>query len=492
MFEFLKSLARNRRGAENAAPEQASGNGSAPYYVHTSGSRVDVIEHARAAGRENLPETSAREPNDVENAIRREHERRHRDLVEETRGQIRSLVTEFDRLDRELPSPRDLHAAVQRAEAGLQHDLASDNAVIPRWQGQQRCRRDLRHFAANHNLARPARYPISRLHHFAWLGPLVVLESAANAAFFAGISVWGLAGGFLIAMLVAAINVTIGALAGYFPLRWRGDANATLRRLATAGTLLYGISVILFNWGTACFRDAAAGGVAQLRFDQLLHPERLSLQSAALLLVGIVASLLAARKGFTACDPVPGYGDHDRAFKAAEADFAAARDSLKQRVLSHVEDVPRECRTVVVKAEETIARMSDIIVRLERAIESYEAERERIARWAVQWLTRYRSENQAMRTTPPPRYFTEFPSFPSELDHAPIENLAQRLRAATTHLDGLKDTAHEMEIGQPQRAAAARERFDAFLKDCLRRADHGRGDGSTHDSTDASAEQEAS
>src|SRR5712691_3954399 len=100
MLRLVKALFRNRRGAAISARVHANGNGSAPYYAHLSdGARVEIIRAARAAGSETLPDTAARELDDVQGAVLQEHQRQHRDALEHARGELRDLTDAFDRLE---------------------------------------------------------------------------------------------------------------------------------------------------------------------------------------------------------------------------------------------------------------------------------------------------------------------------------------------------------------------------------------------------------
>lgn len=204
-------------GATPGPPRVAE---DSPYFVLTQGGKpVELVAHARADGRVNLPDSAAQEPNEVETAICREYERQHLELVEQTRNELRGLTAKFDELEDQLPSRQDLVACVAESVAGVEHDLASDHTVIPLRQEQQLRRRDLRAFVRERRLMREASYPTSRLLHFGIIALVVVVESVANAEFFASVSTLGLVGGFLQAVGVSLVNVVSGVLAGYFCLR---------------------------------------------------------------------------------------------------------------------------------------------------------------------------------------------------------------------------------------------------------------------------------
>src|SRR5438093_2607759 len=86
----LSLTKRNRlRRQASPGPESTSeSRGSSPYFVlTTNGKPIELVARARADGRENLPESEAQEPNEVETSILREHDRQHVELVEHTRNQ---------------------------------------------------------------------------------------------------------------------------------------------------------------------------------------------------------------------------------------------------------------------------------------------------------------------------------------------------------------------------------------------------------------------
>lgn len=83
------SFGRDRRREFDRAHGAKS---TVPYYVDSNDDhRVELVRHARVAGIDNLPESSADEPTDVEGAVVREHERRLRTLpIEPTAAGVSS------------------------------------------------------------------------------------------------------------------------------------------------------------------------------------------------------------------------------------------------------------------------------------------------------------------------------------------------------------------------------------------------------------------
>jgi hypothetical protein len=484
MFEFLKNWTRPSRGGAITTSNQPAGTGSAPYYVQLGdGSRVEIISAARAAASENLPDTTARELDDVEGAIEREHRRQARAALEQARGELRDLTATFDRLELGLPAPRDLHALVTTASAAIDRERSSTDGLVALHREQSRRHRDLLHLKSECGLARAAIYPVSRLRHWAMLAPLLVLEALANGGFFAVGNDHGLLGGLAIALFVSFLNIALGCTSGYFCFRWRRQPDPRLRRIAAVGIGLYVVLAIAFNLAVARYRDLAstAGATQSIGLRDLLTPERgMSLASAALLLVGLLASAISAWKGFRADDPTPQHGERDRHFQRADEALRQGRDRHHQALLSHAESVPEGCRAAIRQATHALDQMGDIAVRAERCGEGYDVKRESVGRWCTLWLKKYRVENTRGRTTAPPAHFAIYPTFSHELDARPIQLLHERLARNVRRIEELKAAAHEIELGQPGRVRAGHEAFEDQWADVGRRAESRHGNGTSN------------
>lgn len=469
---------------EIASRTESEGRKPAPLFVLTKGgTRVELVAQARSDGRENLPESGAREPNEIETAIWREHERQHIELVEQTRNGLRELSMRFDALEDHLPGHQDVLASIAESLAEIETDLATDHTVVSLRQEQQLRRRDLRAFVREHRLVREANYPASRMLHFGIVALVVVGESLGNAEFFAPVSALGLVGGFLQAVGVSLVNVVSGVLTGFFCLRGLNHSNRHLRVLAGAGAIAYAFFALGFNLAVAHYRDLAATigvNVHASLYRLLGSPLDLSLPSAALFAIGLIASLLALWKGFRLDDVVPGYGERHRRFVGAGQDLEQSTNGLRRQVLGRVEAVPELCRAVVRRASEDVQQMHLTKVRAQRALEAYEAQRAHLEDRCEVFLRRYRDENRAVRTKPGPAYFDTFPTFPQAIDCTPVTEMVERLGRAADLLDELKAEEHRSRGGQAARVQYAAARFEACLAERLHQADAGRGDGSEH------------
>jgi hypothetical protein len=463
------------RNATTPKRKRPEADAAAPYYIQRDdGTRVEIIAAARAAGWENLPETSAMEPDEVELALQREYQHQHRDALEQARDELRSLSDEFDRLEREMPMPQDLEVAVESAAADIERELSNSRVLEALSREHTLRQRDLRKFRRENGISRDAIYPASRLRHLAFLAPILLLESVANAGFFALGSEVGWLGGWAVAASVSGINIVVGAMSGYFSFRWRHHPRRHMQRVATCGVALYAVVAVLFNLAVARFRDAAitTGATQAISPDQLMDlSQPLSVASIALFLIGLIASGLSCWKGYRADDPVPGHGDRHRRLREADEKLREERDRQHGLVLGHAESVPERCRLLLRGAGDALVQMGDIVVRAERCGEGYDVQLQRVRTWSHQWLKKYRDENSRIRSTAPPEHFSEYPQFAHELDISSAQCLAQRLAFNSRRFQELKAAVHRIELGQPERVHTTHERFEEYWSEAVRRAD---------------------
>ena len=455
--------------------------GSRPYFrVATGGEPADLMAEARAAGLHNLPRTDATQLSGPEDTIVSEHTRRHVTLVERARRRLSELTASFSALEDRLPSARELASVVEAATAQFHSEIGDERLLVPERRQQQGRLRDLRHLVAERNITRPARYPRSRRLHLAWVGLLATAEAICNAGFFANLSSIGWVGGLSAAIAIAALNTGSAVFVGYTCLRGLHHHRAGVRRLSGGGVAVYLLVAVGFNLIVGRARDlAAAGDLSQQSVMQLLrHPLDLSLLSAALVGLGLLAVAIALAKGRALDDVTPHYGHLHRRHVDADQHFVNATDALRQRAMAHVKAAPGRLRAEVERMAGVVEQLEAIVVEAERTPEVYESDRQHLQTDCTRLLRHMRGANEEVRSTPPPAYFHSFPDFPSQLNTEPVVLLKRRLVAAHARLDEFKVEANRLEGDQPQRIQTATHRFEQFYASQLRRADAGRGDPS--------------
>lgn len=214
------------------------------------------------------------------------------------------------------------------AVAGASNELACRELnELRRYQLQ--VLRNLRFFRLTNRLERLPRDESSTVMHYALVLVIVLVESGANAYFFAQGNDRGYLGGMLQALLISVVNVGTAVAVGKFWLPLKNHVLPSNRRLGLAAIPVYFLFAIVFNLLAAHYRDAISLSPEQamsLPVDSLLaRPFHLTFESFMLFTAGLVAGALGLWKGYTEDDPYPGYGELSRKYRAARRAFVDMR-----------------------------------------------------------------------------------------------------------------------------------------------------------------------
>jgi hypothetical protein len=452
---------------KNANATQPKPPVSVPFFAESdSGARVELSDDAQSNGRRNLPPSDAAAPNEFEMAIIRQHEQDHLALAERSRATLQEQEAALARAEGQMPTPTDIDALVEKADAEVEHDLASNVTLSRKFDEYDRQDGNLRTFVRQNGLNREPHYPDSFIWRLLILTLIFVLETSANAMFFAIGNAFGYAGGFMLASFIAAANVGGGFLCGWRCLPYLHHILRGNRRRATIGFILYVAFAIVFNLTVAHFRDLHALSNAALRDSfgaRLRGPFDLSFHSFLMLAVGMIACAIAIWEGYTADDRYPRYGDVHREYTKARDAYDLDKGQALQQVLAREKAVSPACGELVRKGEGLVEEMSRALVIAQKAADAYDTDREHIASRCEIYLRKYRDENKAIRRAPPPAYFELFPPLPELLDRAPIEAMSQRLQFARRALEALKAHAHGIKAESRRRLTEIARRFDEFL-----------------------------
>jgi hypothetical protein len=420
---------------------------------YTSGQVRDLLEHARSAGKRNLPATSAMTPNDAEQAVIHQAGEESRRAGTHVRARLAQLESKFAAVERDFPAVRDVQLLVTRALARIEEILGSDETI-----------RDCAHRAELAQLAyrqvqdslctdRDPTYPESPTWHLAMVVVAFTVEAMLNASFFAEASAAGWSGGFSQAAILALVNVGGGYFAGTVLLRGLGYPQGSKRTWAKVGLAVYGMACVALNVTVAIWRDVATGA----------HP--ISIPSVILLLAGLLASALALWEGYQSDDSTPGLGRAHRAMVRAQRELAAAEQALLARLQAEIEQIPERGREVVRTAKKSLGLRAeyrgdalgliDLYVRLHAFVQAR----------ARQSLHDYRGANHRVRRTPIPSYFKNAPTVSDELpDRSLPDRIERSVARDAARLPRLEAAVGRLERRQPERVAKAIARGRAYIE----------------------------
>ena len=257
-------------------------------------------------------------------------------------------------------------------------------------------------FRADNKLERTANIVQSRALGYSLMAGLVVLESAANATFFADNRDDGLIGGFLIAVMASGFNVISSAMTSYFGIR---QINHVKRKaIGWISLITWFLALINFAFAIGHFRDT--GGLSIFP----THGHWFTLQdpySWLLFAVTLLCGLFASREGYKLDDPYPGYSSIAKKFYDAEDDFSDSIEERRNKLTEILNDYTGRIATVekavdngLASVRKNIKDKGNTLVAYERAIRSAEKPYETL-------ISMFRNENIKARTNPAPAYFME-------------------------------------------------------------------------------------
>jgi hypothetical protein len=191
---------------------------------------------------------------------------------------------------------------------------------------------------------RAAIYPKSHILHFSVLAALVLFEGMANAYFFSTGSDLGLLGGWLQAITVSFTNVIAAFfLIGFLGLRHMSNPYKKVNgAFASIGVAIAVVSLLALNLTASHFRDLLELNAATLALggsdvtgivlnpvtEARLNPFGIeTLEALLLLILGITFAVIAAFKGRTFDDAIPGYGGVTRRLETAATDLERALEN---------------------------------------------------------------------------------------------------------------------------------------------------------------------
>jgi hypothetical protein len=290
-----------------------------------------------------------------------------------------------------------------------------------------RANRNLRFFRRQNGLLRDAYYEESVVKVAGIIMAMFVLESVINGSLFAQVVSTGLIGGAVLAGMISAINILSGIGAGVWGWRHITHRKTPLRILGVFVTLLCHSIAVFWNLFVAHFREVAEEFSARdtLEFDvsQIkdatighIHAHGLfgveSLQSWALLLLGLFIHFISAKEGWDDfADRYPDYKKYDLRAKTAHRTFEAALVDLRDDVREAIEEVEEEAEQKIANAKNAYASIAELLdLAHQRRQEVRDSEEEWVA-GGNRLLKAYREANLEIRDPgSAPAYFETYPS----------------------------------------------------------------------------------
>lgn len=237
-----------------------------------------------------------------------------------------------------------------------------------------------------------------------------LVEAIANTAFLRINDDFGLIGGFVAAVIVAAVNVFGSAFVGRKVWPYLFHKDTWRRGLAIGAVIGWLLLLIIWNLLAAHFRDAKAAGmdapeVAALALFQNAPFGLTSIYSYGLLFAGLLFAFLSAGAAFAMDDPYPGYGaiyrrHEDRCEEYADL-IAEALDDLKITRDDGIE----AARSIRDQLGTQFSERGQILAARLGHRERFNEYQDYLETIANTLFEHYRSANIQIRTDAPPSHF---------------------------------------------------------------------------------------
>lgn len=307
----------------------------------------------------------------------------------------------------------EIDEAAKLASTKIDHAVSEARGALPVLAAKAKAARsEYELFRADHGLVRSAKYPpLSKL-VLQWLLVilLLVVETAANGAFFAKGSDLGLVGGWSDAAIFAAVNIAVALVVGQTAGRYVGHRDQAKRLVAIAGLLAWAIFTLGFAMFVGHYRDALEGqavdafssAVASISVSPLGFS---SVHSWVLLFAGCLFAFVALFDARLMNDPYPGFGAVARAADEAEDEYEDERKNYLETIKDAYEDAITAMARMSRDSGKRMADSERILVDLKTLSGSYKQHLTYLEGVGNNLLQLYRDANKRARSTKAPTSF---------------------------------------------------------------------------------------
>lgn len=462
-----------------------------PVYKNYGGEIVARLDEYRVAGQKEAaahrPPSDSLRPDQHEASLQSEAERWLADeqrlfdsvLSDASKGlaEVLQKLGDLKNQTEQLLSDTSLLGAINAEMAEERTPLVVATA------NRMRAEVDLKHLRAENHIVNQAVYPESKILHFGIIAVLALVETVINAFFYENSQ--GLLGGFIVALSVAAVNMSFALMLGS-GFRWKNLKSLDSKVFGWGCFVVFAILAIYCNALFAAFRSeyqilsdptdplqvrrgfAVALGEAKQIFVGRMRIADLS--SFVLFGIGMLISLFAFRKGYTIDDRYPGHGKLDRLVKELHEKEIALQEVLRQRVKNYLHHRRADAQAMLGEPAVLSGLAARRIADLSAGSTLLKNQTSAVQRDFSLVLNTYRSANTAIRATDPPEYFKHIPDLTARTDSTGAEQYIDQLKKVQESIQCHRETYQaalnaKLQALQADSAVALKETFSAFLHD---------------------------
>ncbi len=344
---------------------------------------------------------------------------RTQEAVEVYESRIRSQTGAADEARlRAMPGAAKTELA---SKATIEIDYLSNQRVEVR-----RRDKDFRDFKAEQNIRRAPRPPIARVLAVGIASFAIAVELAINAYLFQVGNELGYLGAVFEALMVPILNVTATFLIVLYGIRQIGRRETHRKILGWFSLLSWLGLVIAFNLLVAHYRDALGimtsneAGVFALEHFREAPLALNGLNSWAIFLIGVFVSVIVYLEAWRWDDPIPGYGDVERARRQAVEAFNEHREEALAALAVIAETHRNAMEDARIRIDSGAREVADIVQRHRHLRSDLSSYFEYLGACANECVTSYREANIKARSAPAPRHFSDAVWRAEDYEFAPL------------------------------------------------------------------------
>ena len=384
---------------------------------------INLKEKARTDGENNLPPENSEVFSNCENeAITKYDERRHSAVLQAANyldpiknkiigyaailGKTHFFINEFKNRTEQT-----LNTAVGRLSNLNKSYKTQDQEV--------------KHFKLANNLSRDPRSLtlVKIIIGILFCVGLFLIEVRVNTKLLATAMTGGESEGRNISFAVAALNVFISFLAGYFLVKNLNLAKGTKKIISQITLAVYSFFIIYLNLGLGAFRQIAedkgnaikwgetkkiVSQVADLGDPLYFWTVHFGFNAAVLTAIGISFALFSLLDGYFFDDPYPGYGSLGKGRNENKKEIERIREHLPTEVtLLYKNEIKRVGDERNKTLSETLKQWSINVTNLESIFSAYRRFATKISDDLDHIIGEYRSINSNFRKDPTPKYWKD-------------------------------------------------------------------------------------
>jgi hypothetical protein len=254
-------------------------------------------------------------------------------------------------------------------------------------------------------------------HYLSVVFLIMIVEALLNSFFWSKGSGHGLAGGYLMAVVLAIANIALAILTGlgFRHINLQGNNQ---KSIAFGSAILGTISILWLNFYIATTRNSI---VTQLNTDNKVKLLFQETESTVLFILGIVFAAYAAYKGFRLLGSIPGYRKVHDDYESAFATIKDIESKIKNSIKNTADTALNKLANVNGKISQAKQKGSALSGEIKVLEKDFHAVTKQVELSLGQIIQKYRATNSASRPQgiEAPTYFSEQVS----LDIEPTEEL---------------------------------------------------------------------